>query len=169
MTVRVRVSSHLRVLDPTGASSGFFLHPRVEPTLDSRRTEFGCGFCFSPTCALCRYPADRVLLCTRLKRSAPRLQIRSRCQRALSPPCAPRHRAHHLVEEGFGVATCPMAQSAPPTRKGLLCCHVPRGTEPVTRQERAPELSHTSRLQARSLRRKALASPRDRGTRTTAQ
>jgi hypothetical protein len=60
-------------------------------------------------------------MCIRLKRSAPQLQIRSRCQRALALSRAPRHRARHPLEEGSGVATCPTAQSAPPTRKGLRC------------------------------------------------
>jgi hypothetical protein len=78
-----------------------------------------------PRMPSCRYPADRVPLCTRLKRSGPQLQICSRCQRALALPRATRHRAHHPPEVGSGVTTCPMAQSAPPTRKGLRCCHVP--------------------------------------------
>jgi hypothetical protein len=112
----------------------------------------------------CQYPADQVPLCTRLKRSAPWLQIRSRCQRALALLCAPRHRARHSLEEGSGVAMFPMAQSmqparkcsgvatcpealcAPPTRKGLWCCHVAQGTESVTPQERAPELPRASWL-----------------------
>jgi hypothetical protein len=86
----------------------------------------------------CRYPVDRVPLCTTLKRSAPRLQIRSRCQRALALPRAPRHRACNPPEGGSSVATCPMAQSKPPARKGLWCHHVPRGTVRAIHQERAP-------------------------------
>jgi hypothetical protein len=81
----------------------------------------------------CRYPIDRIPLCTRLKRSAPRLQIHSQCKRARHPPHAPRQRARHPPEEGFSVATCPMAQSAPPARKGLQCHHVPQGTMCFTR------------------------------------
>jgi hypothetical protein len=81
----------------------------------------------------CRYPVDRVPMCTRLKRPAPWLQIRSRCQRALALPCALRHRARHPPEKGSGIATCPMAQSAPPARKGIRCHHVPRGTVRATR------------------------------------
>jgi hypothetical protein len=104
-------------------------------------------------------PADRVPLCIRLKRSAPQLQTRSRCQRALAPPRASRHRARHPPGKGSGVATCPEAPSPSPSRKGLRCCHVPRGTEPVTQQERALESPRASRLQAHPLRRKALASP----------
>jgi hypothetical protein len=46
---------------------------------------------------------------------------------------------------------------------------MPRGTEPVTRQERALESPRALWLQARLLRWKALVSPRDRGTRTTAR
>jgi hypothetical protein len=99
----------------------------------------------------CWYPTDRVPLCKRLKRSAPRLQTRSRCQRALALPRAPRHRACHLPGEGFGVATCPMAQSAPPARKGLRCRHVPRGTERATCQERAPVSPHGPRHRASRL------------------
>jgi hypothetical protein len=127
----------------------------------------------------CRYPTNWVPLRTRLKRSAPRLQIHSRCQRALAPPHAPRHRACHPPEESSTVTTCPMAQSMPPVRKGLQCHYVPRGTvhanhqeralvlphargtEPITRQERAPESPCASRLQTRPLRKKALASPHD--------
>jgi hypothetical protein len=47
-------------------------------------------------------------------------------------------RATHQ-EKGSDAATCSEAPCAPPARKGLRCCHVPRGTEPVTWQERAPE------------------------------
>jgi hypothetical protein len=98
---------------------------------------------------MCWYPADRVPLCTTLKRSAPRLQIRSRCQEALAPPCALRLRARHPPEEGSGVATYPMTQSAPPARKGLWYRHVPRGTMHATPQERAPELPRALRHRAR--------------------
>jgi hypothetical protein len=82
---------------------------------------------------------------------------------------------------------CPMAQSVPPVKKGLQCCHVSRGTvhttrqerasvlprargtKPVTQQERAPESPRASWLQACPLRRKDLVSPRDRDTKTTAR
>jgi hypothetical protein len=47
MAVRIWVLGHLWVLDPTGVSSDLFLHPRVEPALDSHRTKFWCGFHFS--------------------------------------------------------------------------------------------------------------------------
>jgi hypothetical protein len=135
----------------------------------------------------CRYPADRVPLCTRLKRSAP-----------MATDLFP-------VPGGSSSATCPEAQSMPPARRGIRChhmphgterttrqkralvsscasrhrehhshgegsrcCHVTRGTEPVTRQEKAPESPRASWLQARPLRKEALASPRGRGTRSTA-
>jgi hypothetical protein len=63
----------------------------------------------------------------------------TRQKRAPVSPRAPWHRARHLPRKGSGVTTCPEAPCAPPARKGLWCCHVPRGTEPITRQERAPE------------------------------
>jgi hypothetical protein len=47
MTVRVWILGHSWVLDPTGVSSDLFLHPRIEPALDSHRTKFWCGFHFS--------------------------------------------------------------------------------------------------------------------------
>jgi hypothetical protein len=99
----------------------------------------------------CRYSADWVPLCTRLKKLVPRPQICSRFQRALALPHVPRHRARHPPEEDSGVATCPWhkarhlsgkgssvvmcpeAPCMPPAMKGLQCCHIPRGTEPVTR------------------------------------
>jgi hypothetical protein len=84
-----------------------------------------------------------------LKDQPPWLQICSRCQEALAPPHAPRHRACHLLEEGSGVIICPMAQSAPPARKGLWCRHVPRGTVSTTRMERAPVLPRDPRHRAR--------------------
>jgi hypothetical protein len=126
-----------------------------------------------------RYPVDRVPLCTRLKRSAPWLQRalappRARgtehatCQkRAPVSPCAPWHRASHPPGKGSGVARCLEAPCMPPARKGLRCCHVPRGTEPITWKERALESPCASWLQAHPLCRKALALPRDRGTRTS--
>jgi hypothetical protein len=117
----------------------------------------------------CWYPADRVFLYIRFKRSATLLQTRSWCQRALTPPRAPRYRARHPPGEGSGVAMCSVAQSAPPARKGLRCRHVPRGTEPVTWQERASESPRASWLKVRPLRRKAQMSPCDRDTRTTAR
>jgi hypothetical protein len=79
-----------------------------------------------------------------------------------------------------------MIQSMPPARKGLRCRHVPhgtmratrqeralvlpcaRGTEPITQQDKALESPRALWLQARPLCRKALASPCDQGTRTTA-
>jgi hypothetical protein len=115
----------------------------------------------------CRYLADRVPPCTRLKSSptapdsapgrgglrcrhvSPRLQTRSRCQRALASPRAPWHRARHPLGEGSGVATCPaapnpppgtegsgitmcpMATSPPPCRRGLQSHHVSRSSRPV--------------------------------------
>jgi hypothetical protein len=82
-------------------------------------------------------------------------------------PRAPWHKACHQPGKGSGVVTCLEAPCASPARRGLQCCHVPRGTEPVTRQEKAPESPRGSWIQARPLRRKALASPRARGTRTT--
>jgi hypothetical protein len=108
------------------------------------------------------------ILCTRLKRLAPRLQICSLCQEALALPRVRRHRARHPPGKGPGVTTCPEAPCVPLTKRGLQCCHVPRGIEPITRQEKAPESPHASWLQARPLHRKALASPRDRGLGTTA-
>jgi hypothetical protein len=42
------------------------------------------------------------------------------------------HRACHPLGKGTSVATCPEAPCAPLTRRGLRCCHVLRGTEPVT-------------------------------------
>jgi hypothetical protein len=72
----------------------------------------------------CRYPADQVPLCTRLKR---------------------------LATEGSGSATCPDAQSTPPTRRGLQCRHVPHGTEHATRQERAPVSPSAPRHRAHHL------------------
>jgi hypothetical protein len=115
----------------------------------------------------CRYPVDRVPLCTRFKRSAPWLQTRSWCQMALAPPRVPGNRARYLLEQGFGVATCPMAQSAPPARKRVLVSPCGRGTVHATRQEKASESPRASWLQAHPLLRKALSSPHDRGTRTT--
>jgi hypothetical protein len=41
------------------------------------------------------------------------------------------------VPKGSGSATCPEAQSTPPARRRLRCCHVPHVTERVTYQERA--------------------------------
>jgi hypothetical protein len=85
------------------------------------------------------------------------------------PPCVPTAPDPLLVPEISSSTTCPVAQSMPPARRGLRCCHVPRGTKPVTRRGKVPESPRVSWLQARPLRRKALASPRDRGTRTTAR
>jgi hypothetical protein len=48
---------------------------------------------------------------------------------AMGSPHAPWHRACHPPGKGSGVTTCLEAPSAPPTRKGLWCCHVPRGTQ----------------------------------------
>jgi hypothetical protein len=62
---------------------------------------------------------------------------------------------------------CSVAQSTPPVRRGLWCHNVSRGIKHTTRQERAPELLRVSRLQIHPVRRKALTSPCDRGTRTT--
>jgi hypothetical protein len=85
----------------------------------------------------CRYPADRVPPCARLKYShtapdsAPgrvglrshrvysRLQTWSQCQRALASPHAPWHRAHHLTGKGSGVAMCPAALDPPPSAGGF--------------------------------------------------
>jgi hypothetical protein len=135
----------------------------------------------------CRYHADRVPLCTDLKdqphssRSVPgarELWLRhvpqgtehaTRQKWVPVSSCAPWHRARHPPGKGSGVAMCPESPCAPPTRKGLQCCHVPRGTEPITWQERALESPHASQLQARPLHRKALASPHYRGNRTTAR
>jgi hypothetical protein len=47
MTVEVQVLGNMRVLHPTGAGSGAFLHLWLEP--DPCRIGFGCGFHFSPT------------------------------------------------------------------------------------------------------------------------
>jgi hypothetical protein len=99
----------------------------------------------------CRYPADRVPMCTRFKRSAPQLQIHSRCQEALALRHAPRHRARHPPKEGSSVATCPMAQSTLPIRKGLRCRHMPRGTVRATCQGRAPVLPRAPRHRTRHL------------------
>jgi hypothetical protein len=49
--IRVFVTRGVTVLDPTGASSGLFLHPWVEPTPDPYRTGFRCGFRFPPASA----------------------------------------------------------------------------------------------------------------------
>jgi hypothetical protein len=84
-------------------------------------------------------------------------------------PRAPWHKAHHPPGKGFDVTTCPEAPCAPPSRKGLRCCHVPRGTEPITHQERASESPRALRLQVHPLCRKTLVSPRDRDTRTIAR
>jgi hypothetical protein len=93
-------------------------------------------------------PARRGLQC----RHVPHGTEQATCQeRALVSPRASRHRARHPPGEGSGV------------------CQMPRGTEPVTRQERASESPRASCLQARPLCRKALTSPHDRGTRTTAR
>jgi hypothetical protein len=85
----------------------------------------------------CWYPADRVPLCTRLKSSSialdsapgrevlwyrhvsPRLQIRSRCRKALASPRALWHRARRLIGKGSGVATCPATPDLPPDAGGL--------------------------------------------------
>jgi hypothetical protein len=111
-------------------------------------------------------PGMRGLWCRHV---SPRLKTRSRCQSALALPRAPWHRGLHPPGEGSGVTTCSEASSTPPARRGLQCRHVPRGTKPVTLQERALESPCVSWLQARPLRSKALASSRDRGIRTTAQ
>jgi hypothetical protein len=84
-------------------------------------------------------------------------------------PRALWHRACHLSEKGSGVATCPKAHCVPLTWRGLWCCHVARGTEPVTRQEKALDSPRDSWLQAQPRRREALASPHGRGTGTTAR
>jgi hypothetical protein len=96
----------------------------------------------------CRYPTNWVPLRTRLKRSAPRLQIHSRCQRALAPPHArgtehatrqkralvspraPWHRARHPSGKGSSVTTCPEAPCTPITRKGLQYCRMPEALSP---------------------------------------
>jgi hypothetical protein len=91
------------------------------------------------TCSHCRYYrylAYRIPPCTRLKyspiapdsapgkgglrcrRVSPRLQTRSRCQRALASPRAPWHRARHPSGEGSGVFTCPTAPNPPPVMEG---------------------------------------------------
>jgi hypothetical protein len=49
-------------------------------------------------------------------------------ERVVASPHAPWHSACHLSGESSSVATCPVAQSAPPTRRGLRRRHVPRGT-----------------------------------------
>jgi hypothetical protein len=118
----------------------------------------------------CRYPVDRVPLCTRFKRSAPWLQTRSWCQMALAPPRVPGNRARYLLEQGFGVATCPMAQSAPPARKGFWCRHVAEApcTPPVRRRLRSRHVPRGSRPTLCSGRlcrhhmTEALGSPSDR-------
>jgi hypothetical protein len=134
------------------------------------------------------YPIDWVPLCTRLKRSAAWLQTRSRCQRALALPRAPRHRACHSPGEGSGVATCPVAQSVPPRQERALVSpralrHQARHTtgkgSGVATGPEAPSPSPDRRgLQSHHvpcgcrptpLRRKALALPHDRHTRTTAR
>jgi hypothetical protein len=50
MTIQVwiQVSVHPQVLDPMGAGSGSFFHPRVEPAPDPHRTGFMCRSHFSP-------------------------------------------------------------------------------------------------------------------------
>jgi hypothetical protein len=79
----------------------------------------------------CWYPADRVPLCTRLKRSAPRRQT------------------PHPAGEGSGAATCPHDSKPAPGARELWLRHVPRGTEHVTCQERAPVSQRTPRHRAR--------------------
>jgi hypothetical protein len=59
---------------------------------------------------------------------------------------APWHKARHPAGKSSDVVMCPEESSVPPDRKGLWCCHVPRGTEPVTQQERAPESPRASLL-----------------------
>jgi hypothetical protein len=59
-------------------------------------------------------------------------------------PRALWHRAHHPPGKGSDVTTCLEAPSMPPARKGLQCCHVPQGTEPVT-QLRSCHVPHGSR------------------------
>jgi hypothetical protein len=53
------------------------------------------------------------------------------------------------VPESSGSATCPEAQSTPPTRRGLRCHHMPHGTERATHQERAPMSPHAPRHRVR--------------------
>jgi hypothetical protein len=125
---------------------------------------------FTMTCSHCRYYrylAYRIPPCTRLKyspiapdsapgkgglrcrRVSPRLQTRSRCQRALASPRAPWHRARHPSGEGSGVFTCPTAlnpppgmegsgvttypvtPTPPPDRRGLRSHHVSHGSRPI--------------------------------------
>jgi hypothetical protein len=88
-------------------------------------------------------------------------RLRTRQERALVLPRVPTTPNPLPVPESSGSATCPVAQSTSPARRGLRCRNVPRGTEPVTWQERTPKSPHVSRLQSRPLRRKALASSRD--------
>jgi hypothetical protein len=88
-------------------------------------------------------------------------------KRAPVSSCALWHRARHPSRKGSGVTTCLEAPCAPLASRGLWCCHVRRGTEPITRQKKASESPRASWLQARPLRREALALPRGRGTRTT--
>jgi hypothetical protein len=64
-------------------------------------------------------------------------------------PHASWHRARHPLGRSSSVTTCLEASSTPPVGKGLRCHHVTRGTEPVTRQERAPESPRASQLQGR--------------------
>jgi hypothetical protein len=96
-------------------------------------------------------------------------RLRTRQERAPVPLCVPTAPDLLPMLESSSSAMYPMAQSTPPTRRGLRCRHMPHGTEPVTRQGRAPESQRVSWLLAHPLRRKALASPCDRGTRTTAR
>jgi hypothetical protein len=48
MTIWVRVLGHPRVSDLMGAGVGPILHPRVAPTPDPHRDEFGHEFSFAP-------------------------------------------------------------------------------------------------------------------------
>jgi hypothetical protein len=126
-----------------GPTSGFITSPEVGP-----RGHYW-------------YPADRVPLCTRLKRPVPRRQTPHPTGEGSGAATCPHAPDPLPVPESSCSTTCPVAQSTPPSRRGLRCRHVPRGTEPITGQERALEPPHVSWLRARPLRRKVLASPRD--------
>jgi hypothetical protein len=149
--LQVQISSKVAQGKCIGPTCGFVASPEVGPrvTVGTLQTRYPC------VQDLKDHPHDsRSVFGARglwLHHMPRRIEHATHQKRAPVSPRAPWHRAHHPSGKGSGVATCPKAPCAPLIRKGLQSRHVPRGSRS------AP------------LRRKALASPHYRSTRTTAR